>query len=249
MDGARASVGRGSGPRPCPSGQALVCLLARPQWSPPGPARGGLRVKIAASTCSSIHYSALSECPRGDRCPAWGLAESGPSSSGLSLRTDPPQPPRPRQPRRLLSWALSFACYGPSWTLRAGCLCCSFPPVVCEEGATLVCVWSRRCSPGSDDDDARVPTVPAPRPSQPLRLAFAWMPEQGPRAAVLCGASPAIGVPPARSWQACALLLPRARSLRRGTQIRAAHTRICFPSCSEVVGPAQRSVWHILSKG
>lgn len=219
MDGARASVGRGAGPRPCPSGQALVCLLARPQRSPPGPARGGLRVKIAhprAHPSTTQHSVSVHEVT-GALLGAW--LNLAPRPQALAYALTPPSLPGHASHGVSCLGHLSFACYGPSWTLRAGCLCCSFPPVVCEEGATLVCVWSRHCSPGSDDDDARVPTVPAPRPSQALRLAFAWMPEQVPRATVLCGASPAIGVPPARSWQACALLLPRARSLRRGTQI------------------------------
>lgn len=178
-------MGHGAGPHPCPSGQALVCLLARPQQSPPGPARGGLRVKIAASTCSSIHYSALSECPRGDRCPAWGLAESGPSSSGLSLRTDHPPAASPATPATaspvlgtcplpamgLPGHSVQDVCAVPSrlWCVRReprSCACGAGAALPALTMTTCVCPQFLRHAPRSPSD-SRLPGCQSRSPGPP----------------------------------------------------------------------------------
>lgn len=172
------------------------------------------------------------------------------------------QPPRPHRPR---ASPASGICPAPAICLAGH----SVQHVTCEQGAdpseaTLVraralrtrraacgagaaLLWhgdslARPVTPGSDDGAARTPTRPAACPSRPLR-------PDAPPARLVRGHSRRPGPPscaeqalPAGcglrgSGQARAPLLPRA-----GRRVGLSHAaRMCFPFCSEVVGPRQRS--------
>lgn len=167
------------------------------------------------------------------------------------------QPPRPRRPR---ASPASGICPAPAICLAGH----SAQHVTCEQGAdpseaTLVraralrtrraacgagaaLLWhgdslARPVTPGSDDGAARArPSRRAPLAAPPTRRASSCHSRRPGPPSCAEQALPA-GCGLRGSGQACAPLLPRA-----GRRVGLSHAaRLCFPFCSEVVGPRQRS--------